>query len=114
MGLKEAERDDDETVVFAEPRKGVYKSVVIRDGRLVGATLVGDVRKVAFLTQAFDRGLPLPEERVELLFDLGGPPAEVSAGGDWPTTAQVCNCNGVTKGALVDAVARRRAARSAG
>ena len=27
--------------------------------------------------QAFDRGLPLPEERLELLFDLGGPTEEV-------------------------------------
>jgi nitrite reductase (NADH) large subunit len=35
--------------------------------------------------QAFDRGLPLPEERVALLFDLGGPPAEVGAP-SWPTT----------------------------
>jgi nitrite reductase (NADH) large subunit len=104
MGLKEAERDDDETVVFAEPRKGVYKSIVIRDDRLVGATLVGDVRKVAFLTQAFDRGLPLPAERVELLFDLSGPPAEVSAA-ELADDSQVCNCNGVTKRALVDAVA---------
>ena len=86
-------------VVFSEPRKGVYKSVIIRDDRLVGATLLGDVRKVAFLMQAFDRGLPLPEERVELLFDLGGPPAEVSAA-ELADDAQVCNCNGVTKGTI--------------
>jgi nitrite reductase (NADH) large subunit len=104
MGLKEAGRDDDETVVFTEPRRGVYKSIIIRDDRLVGATLVGDVRKVAFLTQAFDRGLPLPAERVELLFDLSGPPAEVSAA-ELADDNQVCNCNGVTKRALVDAVA---------
>ncbi|MEU4219000.1 nitrite reductase large subunit NirB [Actinoplanes sp. NPDC026623] len=103
MGLKEAERDDDETLVFSEPRKGVYKSIVIRDGRLVGATLVGDVRKVAFLMQAFDRGLALPEDRVELMFDLGGPPAEVSAA-ELADDAQVCNCNGVTKGTIADTV----------
>jgi len=103
MGIKEAERDDDETLTFAEPGKGVYKSVIIRDGRLVGATLVGDVKKVAFLMQAFDRGLALPEERAELMFDLGGPPAEVGAA-DMPDDEQVCNCNGVAKGTLVAAV----------
>jgi nitrite reductase (NADH) large subunit len=103
MGLKEAERDTDETVVFSEPKRGVYKSVIIRDDRLVGATLVGDVGKVAFLMQAFDRGLPLPEERVSLLFDLGGPPAEVSAA-ELDPHAQVCNCNGVDKQTLVDTV----------
>jgi nitrite reductase (NADH) large subunit len=103
MGAKEAERDDDETLVFTEPRKGVYKSVIIRDGRLIGATLVGDVRKVAFLMQAFDRGLALPEDRAELMFDLGGPPAEVSAA-DLDDGAQVCNCNGVTKGTIAGCV----------
>ncbi|WP_433113588.1 nitrite reductase large subunit NirB [Micromonospora sp. CA-246542] len=103
MGLREAERDDDETVVFAEPRKGVYKSIIIRDDRLVGATLLGDVRKVAFLVQAFDRGLPLPTERVEMLFDLGAPSADVSAA-ELGDDVQVCNCNGVTKRALVGTV----------
>ena len=103
MGLNAPERDDDETVVFAEPRRGVYKSVIVRDGRLVGATLVGDVRKVAFLMQAFDRGIALPEERAELLFDLGGPPAEVSAA-ELADNAQVCNCNGVSKSTIAQTV----------
>ena len=103
MGITSPERDDDEFVVFAEPRRGVYKSVIIRDDRLVGATLLGDVSKVGFLMQAFDRGLPLPEERVRLLFDLGGPPAEVSAA-ELDDGAQVCNCNGVSKADLVATV----------
>ncbi|GAA1756112.1 nitrite reductase large subunit NirB [Luedemannella helvata] len=103
MGITTPERDTDEFVVFAEPRKGVYKSVIIRDDRIIGATLLGDVSKVGFLTQAFDKGLPLPEERVRLLFDLGGPPAEVSAA-EMPDDNQVCNCNGVSKGQLVACV----------
>jgi nitrite reductase (NADH) large subunit len=103
MGLTTPEHDDDEFVVFAEPRRGVYKSVIIRDDRLIGATLLGDVSKVGFLMQAFDRGLPLPEERVRLLFDLGGPAAEESAA-ELDDGAQVCNCNGVSKGALVSTV----------
>ena len=103
MGITVPERDDDEFVVFAEPKRGVYKSVIVREDRLVGATLLGDVSKVGFLLQAFDRGLPLPEERVRLLFDLGGPPAEVSAA-ELDDEAQVCNCNGVSKGTLVRTV----------
>jgi nitrite reductase (NADH) large subunit len=94
---------DDESVVYAEPSRGVYRSLVIRDDRLIGATLVGDVSKVAFLTQAFDRGLALPADRAALLFDLGGPPAEASAA-DMPDDTQVCNCNGVSKGTLVQTV----------
>jgi nitrite reductase (NADH) large subunit len=70
---------------------------------LVGATLLGDVSKVASLTQAFDRRVPLPAERVKLLFDIGVPPPEVGAA-ELADEAQVCNCNGVSKGQLVACV----------
>lgn len=103
MGVKGPERPDDEWVRFAEPKRGVYKSAVIRDGRLIGAMLLGDTKKVAFLTQSFDRGLPLPEERVELLFELAGPSAEQGAA-EMDESVQVCNCNGVSKGDLVACV----------
>ncbi|WP_082983158.1 nitrite reductase large subunit NirB [Mycobacterium sp. 1423905.2] len=103
MGVKSPERDDDEFVQYSEPKHGVYKTVVVRDDKLIGATLVGDVSKVAFLMQAFDRGLPLPPERVSLMFDIGTP--EVATGAaELADDAQVCNCNGVSKAAIVDCV----------
>jgi nitrite reductase (NADH) large subunit len=103
MGLKHPEREDDEFVQFSEPRHGVYKTVVIRDGKLIGATLLGDVSKVAFLMQAYDRGLPLPEQRLELLFDIGTP-APVVGAAELSADAQVCNCNGVSKADIVSCV----------
>ncbi len=103
MGLRGPERDTDEHIAFSEPSRGVYKSLVIRDHKLVGATLLGDSRKVAFLTQAFDRALPLPDERIALMFDVGGPSEEVGVA-ELDDHAQVCNCNGVSKKALVDVV----------
>ncbi len=103
MGLTEPERETDEHIVFSEPKKGIFKSIVIRDDKIVGATLLGDSRKVAFLQQAFDRGLPLPSERVELMFDLGGPVAEVGVA-ELADDAQVCNCNGVSKADICGAV----------
>ena len=103
MGLSVPEHPDDELVTFSEPKKGVYLSAIVRDDRLVGATLLGDVRKTSFLTQAFDRALPLPQERLRLLFDVGAPAEELGAA-ELADDAQVCNCNGVTKGAIVGAV----------
>ncbi|MCW2802094.1 MAG: nitrite reductase large subunit [Propionibacteriaceae bacterium] len=103
MGIQEPERDTDEHIVFSEPSRGVFKSIVIRDEKIIGATLLGDSRKVAYLTQAFDRGLPLPQERVSLMFDLGGPAEEVGVA-ELADDAQVCNCNGVSKKALADTV----------
>ncbi|MGY1821885.1 nitrite reductase large subunit NirB [Geodermatophilus sp. SYSU D00079] len=103
MGINTPERDDDEFLVISEPKRGVHLSVVIRDDRLVGATLLGDTRKVAFLTQAFDRGAPLPEERIRLLVDLSDGAAEVGIA-EMPADSQVCNCNGVSKGDICGAV----------
>ncbi|MDQ6784605.1 MAG: nitrite reductase large subunit NirB [Actinomycetota bacterium] len=103
MGLKAPEHPDDEFVQFSEPKHGIYKTIIVRDGKLVGATLLGDTSKVAFLMQAFDKALPLPEERISLMFDIGTPKAEVGAD-ELADEAQVCNCNGVAKAALVTCV----------
>ncbi|RBY85753.1 nitrite reductase large subunit NirB [Blastococcus sp. TF02A-30] len=104
MGVPTPERDDDEFLVISEPKRGVHLSVVIRDDRLIGATLLGDTRKVAYLTQAFDRGSPLPEERIRLLVDLSDGAEEVGVA-EMPADSQVCNCNGVSKGDICGAVA---------
>ncbi|MGA9873454.1 MAG: (2Fe-2S)-binding protein, partial [Rhodococcus sp. (in: high G+C Gram-positive bacteria)] len=103
MGVKGPERDDDEFVQFYEPRSGTYKSVVVRDGKLIGATLLGDIGRANFLTQAFDEKVPLPEERISMLFDMGTPSAAIGAA-ELADDVQVCNCNGVTKGAIVACV----------
>ncbi|MEJ2862743.1 nitrite reductase large subunit NirB [Actinomycetospora flava] len=103
MGVKTPERSSDEFVQFSETGRGVYQTVVIRDGTLIGATLVGDVSKVAALTQAFDSRSALPEERVKLLFDLGSAD-DAAAAADLPDDTQICNCNGVSKGDLVACV----------
>jgi nitrite reductase (NADH) large subunit len=103
MGIIAPESDDDEVIIYNEPKKGIYKQLIIRDGALVGAILVGDNSKAAGLIQSFDRAQALPEERAELLFDIGGPAGEVKPE-DMPDDAQVCNCNGVSKGAICGVV----------
>jgi len=104
MGVKAAENDDDEFLQFSEPRRGVYKTIVVRDGKLIGAALLGDLSKVSFLTQAYDRGTPLPQERLSLMFDLGTPTPQVGVE-ELADDAQACNCNGVSKGAIAACVA---------
>jgi nitrite reductase (NADH) large subunit len=103
MGLTNPADDNDETVQFSEPRRGIYKKLIVRDGRLVGAILMGEISKAAFLMQAFDRDSRLPDERLSLLFDLGAPPQKITLD-EMPIETQVCNCNGVTKGAIGNCV----------
>ncbi|MDD7939252.1 FAD-dependent oxidoreductase [Actinomycetospora lutea] len=104
MGLRAPERSSDEVVRYAASGRGVHQSLVIRDGALVGATLVGDVSRVAALTQALDSRSALPADRAQLLFDLGAPGAGAVA--DLPDDARVCQCNRVSKGDLLACVAR--------
>ena len=96
MGITEPKEERDEIIQFTEPKRGTYKKLIVRDGRLVGGILMGDISKAAYLMQAFDRDSPLPEERLSLLFDLGAPAQKVTLD-EMPADAQVCNCNGVTK-----------------
>lgn len=99
MGVTEASDERDEVVVFSEPKRGSYKKLIIRDGVLIGAMMLGDLSKVAYLMQAFDRGTPLPDERISLLFDMGAPSTQATML-EMPGDAQICNCNGVSKDAL--------------
>jgi len=108
MGTIEPGEERDEVVQFIEPRKGAYKKVLIRDGHVLGAILLGDISKAAYLLHAFDGNTPLPEERVNLLFDIGAPPRQVTLE-QIPMDALICNCNGVSMGALVNCVKAGRA-----
>lgn len=103
MGITEPEDENDELVQFTEPKKGTYKKLIIRDGRLRGGILLGDISKAAYLMQVFDRGTPLPEDRLSLLFDINSGPKQMTVE-EMPADLQVCNCNGVSKGAIASCV----------
>lgn len=105
MGVREGNGAKDEDVTYTEPARGVYQKLVIREGRLAGAILLGDVTPLPTLLGIFDRGLPMPSRPAELLFPALAPGSVERSVLDLPDTAQVCNCNGVTKGAIVAAAA---------
>lgn len=103
MGDQERRGPGDEVVSYVEPGRGIYKKLIIRDFRLVGAIVLGDGASAPALLQAFDRESELPENRAELLFPLSAPTVAPNVG-DLPDGTQICNCNGVSKGAIIAAV----------
>src|SRR5450432_1622273 len=103
MGLTEPAEAGDEVVQFTEAKTGTYKKLIIRKGRLGGGILLGDISKAPYLTQAYERNTPVPEERLSLLFDIGAPSEQASVE-SMPLEMQVCNCNGVTKGRIMGCV----------
>ena len=108
VGAHEEDGDGAEVVHFADPARGTYKKLVIRDGRLAGAILLGDVSTVGLLTQIYDRGTPVPPDRLGLLFPAVADGAAVDAGAadpaGLPDRATVCRCNAVSKGAVAACV----------
>ena len=96
MGVTQPRDEHDEVISFAEPKRGIYKRLIIREGVLVGGILLGDTAKAQPLMHSFDRALPLPEERASLLFDMGTASSQMPML-EMPDDTQICNCNGVSK-----------------
>ncbi|MDZ5446270.1 FAD-dependent oxidoreductase [Micromonospora sp. 4G57] len=93
-----------EELTFADPARGTYARLRIRDERLTGAILLGDNPAVGTVVQLFDRGAPVPADRRSLLLGraFGAVPAAPAASPAlMPDAATVCQCNDVSKGALV-------------
>ncbi len=91
MGACEPERESDAVVQVIEERRDAYRKLIVRDGRLVGATLVGDTEAAAGLIQAFDRGDPLPDNPLEMLCKTASGSAREK---------MICNCHKVTDAAI--------------
>ncbi|MQA91902.1 MAG: NAD(P)/FAD-dependent oxidoreductase [Gemmatimonas sp.] len=95
-------QEGDEEISYVEQSRGVYKKVLIRDGRVAGAILLGETSRSAHLLQLFDRGQDAPESRSDLLFPAASDGSQSLE--SLPDDHQICNCNGVSKGQLVGAV----------
>lgn len=89
-----------EVVEVSNPISGSHRRLVVRDGRIVAATLVGDLSRVGLITQHFDRQTVLgPREPGNLLMpERTGD--EGSAALTLPDDAEVCACAGVTAGRI--------------
>lgn len=98
MGDVEARHADDEVVQVMEENRGNYRKLVIRDGRLVGAVLVGDTSASAGLIRRLERGDPLPANSLDLFAspDRGFPTA---------TNDPICKCHNVTETCVRNAMA---------
>jgi NAD(P)H-dependent nitrite reductase large subunit len=106
MGDKDPVEEDDEVVSYAEPSRGIYKKLILRNNRLVGAIVMGDGAIVPGLVQAFREGLPLSDSRIQLLFPSIDGESTPQTADAIPETAQVCDCNAVSKAQIVEAVLR--------
>lgn len=98
-----------EDIVLRDARRGVYKRLVIKDDRIIGAVLYGDVVDGPWYFQLLKDKDKIDDIRDHLIFGqslaMGGasvdPLAAVTA---LPLEAEICGCNGITKGAIITGI----------
>jgi nitrite reductase (NADH) large subunit len=95
-----------EDIVLRDASRGIYKRVVVQDDRIVGAVLYGDTADGNWYFDLLKKGEDISSIRDVLIFGQmfasgGGqadPKAAVAALSD---DAEICGCNGVSKGKVV-------------
>ncbi|TCM15766.1 assimilatory nitrite reductase (NAD(P)H) large subunit precursor [Novosphingobium sp. PhB165] len=97
-----------EDVVLRDASRGVYKRVVIKEGRIVGAVLYGDTADGNWYFDLLRKGEDISEIRDTLIlgqaFASGGNADPLAAVAALPADAEVCGCNGVSKGQVVSCI----------
>jgi nitrite reductase (NADH) large subunit len=99
---------DSEEITLNDVAGGVYKKLVIRDNRLVGGVLYGDTADGPWYFQLLRDRQDIHEIRDHLLFgqshvgDVGHQGQSKAA--SMADSAEVCGCNGVSKGSIVKAI----------
>ena len=97
-----------EEIVMSDPGAGQYKKLVLKDDKLVGACLYGNTVDGSWYFQLLREGRSVAELRSSLMLgqsNLGeGGHAGQNQAAAMPDDAEVCGCNGVTKGTICKAI----------
>ncbi|MES2182951.1 MAG: nitrite reductase large subunit NirB [Pseudomonadota bacterium] len=97
-----------EEIVMSDPFGGVYKKLVIKDDKLVGACLYGDTVDGSWYFKLLRDGRTLHDIRDKLMFgesNLGDTGHQgQSKAAAMADADEVCGCNGVTKGSICKAI----------
>jgi nitrite reductase (NADH) large subunit len=92
-----------EAIRYEDPSLGIYKKLLVKDGRLHGVILVGDTADERRYTQWLREGTDLAPHRRHLLFPPPAPDAGLEVA-EMPDSEVLCGCNGVSKGEIIEAI----------
>ena len=99
---------DCEEIVMSDPFGGVYKKLVIKDDKLVGACLYGDTVDGSWYFKLLREGRRIGDIRDKLMFgesNIGDTGHEGNTRAAAMRDAdEVCGCNGVSKGTICKAI----------
>ena len=103
-----ADGEGREDIVLRDPARGVYKRLIIENSKVIGAVFYGDTADSQWFMNHIKDGTDIEEMRETLIFGpafQGGAAADpLAAVAALPDDAEICGCNGVCKGTIVEAV----------
>ncbi|MEO0938365.1 MAG: nitrite reductase large subunit NirB [Pseudomonadota bacterium] len=103
-----AEGEGREDIVFRDPARGVYRRLVLEEDKIVGAVMYGDTADSNWFFGLMRDGTDIAEMRETLIFGpafQGGATADpLAAVAALPPEAEICGCNGICKGTIVEAI----------
>jgi nitrite reductase (NADH) large subunit len=103
-----ADAKDREEIVLRDATRGVYKRLVLKDNKVIGAVLYGDTADGAWFFDLIKKGTDIAEMRDTLIFGpsfAGGVPLDPTvAVAALPDEAEICGCNGVCKSKITGAI----------
>ncbi|MBS0468979.1 MAG: NAD(P)/FAD-dependent oxidoreductase [Proteobacteria bacterium] len=97
-----------EEILLSDPGSGQYKKLVLKDDKLVGACLYGNTVDGSWYFKLLREGRSVADLRDRLMFgesNIGeGGHAGQNQAAAMPDEAEVCGCNGVSKGSICKAI----------
>ncbi len=99
--------EDEDEVVLRDARRGAYRKLVMRDGKVVGTVLYGDVTDGAWYFDLIRRRTDVSDIADRMILGQAATTGGVAVGpdvGSMPEDMQICGCNGVCKGTIVEAI----------
>jgi nitrite reductase (NADH) large subunit len=106
-----ADGDGREEIVLRDASRGVYKRLVLQDERLVGVVMYGETSDGAYFFDLIKKSTDISQLRETLIFGqsyAGGAPLDpMAAVAALPDDGEICGCNGVCKGRIVDAITEK-------
>ncbi len=95
-----------EEIVLRDARRSIYRRLVIEKDKLVGTVLYGDTANNSWYLQLIRNGESVSDFRDTMMFGPGygeGQSTDVAVA-SLADDVEICGCNGVCKGAIVNAI----------
>lgn len=100
------QRSDVRCIAYEDAATGLYRSIVLNRSKIVGAMAIGDWAEINRIQEAIRSGRSIYPWDLYRFRRTGRlwREAEPASVREWPRSTTICNCTGVTRGQIGDAI----------